>query len=127
MALESSPEDCVEIPAEYVDTENSPDMEIGQESKPNNFSNFNLFDKRSEENSDGLECKDKSLDEMDLIGDGFFESMTIAANPEPVVINVKKNDNQSPYLAHMTYQSMVTREETSNRVKKNNVASHLQG
>ena len=46
--------------------------DIGHEAMAQEFQNFNIYDKRSEDNSDGLECKDKSLDEMDLIGDGFF-------------------------------------------------------
>lgn len=44
------------------------------------------------------------MDEMDLIGDGFFESMAIAADPEPVVTSaMKKVDLQSPYMTHMTF------------------------
>jgi hypothetical protein len=61
--------------------------DIGHEAMAQEFQNFNIYDKRSEDNSDGLECKDKSLDEMDLIGDGFFENLAIAADPEPVILD----------------------------------------
>ena len=47
------------------------------------------------------------MDEMDLIGDGFFENLPIAGEPEPVITTVEKIDHQSPCMVHMIFQAMV--------------------
>ena len=127
-AVESSPEDCVDIPSEYHGNEDSPNVGIGEESKPNHFNNFHVYEKRSDNISDDLACEDNALDEMDLIGDGFFENLTIAADPEPAITSVEKRDTrQSPCMVQMTFQSMLKREEASHRVRNAMIETHLDG
>lgn len=65
---------------------------------------------------------------MDLIGDGFFENLTIAADPEPAITTAEKRDSrQSPCMVQMTFESMLRREEASQRVRNAMVETHLDG